>query len=165
MDTSDLPDDSRLIELQRFELLVSAIHDYAIYMLDPQGHVVSWNAGAERFKGYAAAEIVGQHFSRFYAPEDRAAGIPERALQTAQKEGTFQAEGWRLRKDGTRFWANVVIDLIYAADRRLLGFAKITRDVGDRKAAEEALRKSEQEFRLLVQGVTTMRSTCSTQMA
>ncbi|MDQ0610870.1 PAS domain S-box-containing protein [Variovorax sp. W1I1] len=154
MDTSGLPDDSRLIELQRFELLVSAIHDYAIYMLDPQGHVVSWNAGAERFKGYAAGEIVGQHFSRFYAPEDRAAGIPERALQTAQKEGTFQAEGWRLRKDGSRFWANVVIDPIYAADQRLLGFAKITRDVGDRKAAEEALRKSEQEFRLLVQGVT-----------
>jgi PAS domain S-box-containing protein len=154
MDTSDFPDDRRLIELQRFELLVSAIHDYAIYMLDPQGHVVSWNAGAERFKGYAAGEIVGQHFSRFYAPEDRAAGIPERALATAQKEGTFQAEGWRLRKDGSRFWAHVVIDPIYTADRRLLGFAKITRDVGDRKAAEEALRKSEQEFRLLVQGVT-----------
>ncbi|MGJ7545579.1 PAS domain S-box protein [Variovorax sp. LT1R16] len=154
MDSRDLPDDDRLIELQRFELLVSAIHDYAIYMLDAHGHVVSWNAGAARFKGYAADEIIGEHFSRFYSPEDRAAGIPDRALKTAETEGTFQAEGWRVRKDGSRFWANVVIDPIYTVDRRLLGFAKITRDVGDRKAAEDALRKSEQEFRLLVQGVT-----------
>jgi PAS domain S-box-containing protein len=153
MNSHNLPDDSRLIELQRFELLLSAIHDYAIYMLDAEGHVVNWNAGAARFKGYAADEIVGQHFSRFYLPEDRAAGIPERALKTAQTEGSFQAEGWRLRKDGSRFWASVVIDPIYSAEKRLLGFAKVTRDISDRKAAEDAQRKTEQEFRLLVQGV------------
>lgn len=147
-------DDNRLLELQRFELLVSAIHDYAIYMLDAQGHVVSWNTGAARFKGYAAHEIIGEHFSRFYSPEDQALGVPGRALKTAEAEGTFQAEGWRVRKDGSRFWANVVIDPIYAADRRLLGFAKITRDIGEQRAAEEVLRKREQEFRLLVQGVT-----------
>lgn len=151
---NQLPDDRRMMELQRFELLVSAIHDYAIYMLDANGNVVSWNTGAARFKGYAAEEIIGQHFSRFYLPEDREAGVPDRALKTAEAEGTFQAEGWRVRKDGSRFWANVVIDPIYTPDRRLLGFAKITRDVGERKAAEEALRKREQEFRLLVEGVT-----------
>jgi PAS domain S-box-containing protein len=154
MNSQRLPDDSRMMELQRFELLVSAIHDYAIYMLDAQGHVVSWNTGAARFKGYAADEIIGHHFSRFYSLEDRAAGVPKRALKTAEAEGTFQAEGWRVRKDGSRFWANVVIDPIYTPDRRLLGFAKITRDVGDQRAAEEALRKREQEFRLLVEGVT-----------
>lgn len=154
MPSHNPPDDKRLIELQRFELLVSAIRDYAIYMLDADGHVVSWNAGAERFKGYTAGEIVGQHFSRFYTPEDRASGLPARALQTAADAGTFQAEGWRVRKDGSRFWASIIIDPIRSSDGRLVGFAKITRDVGDRKAAEEALRRSEQQFRLLVQGVT-----------
>ncbi|MGJ7546786.1 PAS domain-containing protein [Variovorax sp. LT1R16] len=98
MDSRSTPDDNRLIELQRFELLVSAIHDYAIYMLDVQGHVVSWNAGAARFKGYSADEIIGQHFSRFYSPEDRVAGVPDRALKTAETEGTFQAAGWRVRR-------------------------------------------------------------------
>ena len=154
MTSPDLPHDNRLIELQRFELLISAIRDYAIYMLDTGGHVVSWNAGAERFKGYTAGEIVGRHFSTFYTPDDRATGLPERALKIAQAEGTFQAEGWRVRKDGSRFWASVVIDPIVSPEGHLLGFAKITRDVGDRKAAEEALRRSEQQFRLLVQGVT-----------
>src|SRR5689334_7444823 len=110
MDHLNSVDDNRLMELQRFELLVSAIHDYAIYMLDAQGHVVSWNAGAERFKGYKASEIIGQHLSRFYSPEDQAAGIPDRALRIAAEQGTFQAEGWRMRKDGSRFWASVVVD-------------------------------------------------------
>src|SRR5580698_8939739 len=91
-----------------FRLLVNAVTDYAIYMLDASGHVASWNAGAQRFKGYTASEIVGQHFSRFYLPEDRAAGVPARALATAGAEGKFEAEGWRLRKDGSRFWAHVV---------------------------------------------------------
>jgi PAS domain S-box-containing protein len=148
------PDADRLMDLQRFELLVSGIRDYAIYMLDTGGHVVSWNAGAQRFKGHEAAEITGQHFSRFYTGEDQAAGTPARALAVAEAEGKFEAEGWRVRKDGSRFWAHVVIDPIRATGGRLLGFAKITRDESDRKTAAEALRKSEQQFRLLVQGVT-----------
>ncbi|WP_338770441.1 PAS domain S-box protein [Massilia sp. METH4] len=139
---------------QRYELLVASISDYAIYMLDSEGYVSSWNAGAERFKGYKAHEIMGQHFSRFYTEEDRAAGLPERALNAARHEGRFEGEGWRVRNDGTRFWASVVIDPIRNADGVLLGFAKITRDITDRRAAQEALRQSEQHFRLLVQGVT-----------
>jgi PAS domain S-box-containing protein len=139
---------------QRYELLVASISDYAIYMLDSEGYVSSWNAGAERFKGYKAHEIMGQHFSRFYTEEDRAAGLPERALDAARNEGRFEGEGWRVRNDGTRFWASVVIDPIRNAQGTLLGFAKITRDITDRRAAQEALRQSEQRFRLLVQGVT-----------
>ena len=105
----------------RADLLVQSVTDYAIYMLDPQGIVASWNAGAQRFKGYTADEIIGEHFSRFYSPEDREAGIPERALATAAAEGRFEAEGWRMRKDGTRFWANVVIDPIKRKDGALIG--------------------------------------------
>jgi PAS domain S-box-containing protein len=143
MSSHERLDDKRLIELQRFELLVSAIHDYAIYMLDAEGRVVSWNAGAQRFKGYTADEIIGEHFSRFYSSEDRAAGVPKRALEAAMREGTFQAEGWRFRKDGKRFWASVVIDPIYAPDGRLLGFAKITRDITERQEAAETLKRTE----------------------
>jgi PAS domain S-box-containing protein len=139
---------------RRYQYLIGGINDYAIYMLDPQGMVSSWNAGANRFKGYVAQEILGQHFSRFYTEEDRASGLPARALQTALDEGKFEAEGWRVRKDGTRFWAHVVIDPIYNEDKILLGFAKVTRDITERKQAEEKLRESEQRFRLLVQGVT-----------
>jgi len=105
----------------RYRLLVDAITDYAIYMLDPSGVVASWNPGAQRFKGYAAAEIIGQHFSKFYTPEDRAAGLPQRALDTAAREGRFENEGWRVRKDGTRFWTHVVIDPIVRPDGELLG--------------------------------------------
>lgn len=138
----------------RYRLLVNAITDYAIYMLDPEGRVVSWNAGAERFKGYTPVEIVGEHFSRFYSDEDQAAGVPGEALRQAATEGRFEQEGWRVRKDGTRFWAHVVIDPIWSPeDGSLVGYAKITRDLTERKLAAEALRKSEEEFRLLVQGV------------
>ena len=138
----------------RYRLLVEAITDYAIYMLDPTGIITSWNPGAQRFKGYAADEIIGQHFSRFYTAEDRATELPARALHTARNEGKFESEGWRVRKDGTRFWAYVVIDPITAPDGELIGFAKITRDLTERKAAEETLRQNQEQFRLLVQGVT-----------
>lgn len=137
----------------RYRLLVNAITDYAIYMLDPEGRVVSWNAGAERFKGYTSTEIVGQHFSRFYTEEDQAADAPARALAQAATEGRFEKEGWRVRKDGGRFWAHVIIDPIRSPEGELIGFAKITRDLTERKLAAEALRKSEEEFRLLVEGV------------
>jgi PAS domain S-box-containing protein len=137
-----------------FELLVQSVTDYAIYMLDPKGHVTSWNPGARRFKGYEADEIIGQHFSRFYTPEEREKQIPETALETAEREGRFEAEGWRVRKGGSRFWANVVIDPICDAAGKLIGFAKVTRDLTERKAAEEELRASEQRFRTLVQNVT-----------
>jgi PAS domain S-box-containing protein len=139
---------------QRFQLLVTSVRDYAIYMLDPDGFVASWNAGARRFKGYEAADIIGQHFSVFYTERDRLDGKPARALNTALTEGKFEDEGWRVRNDGSRFWASVVVDPILDTAGELLGFAKITRDITERKAAQEALRESEEQFRLLVQGVT-----------
>ncbi|GAB2580837.1 PAS domain-containing sensor histidine kinase [Ramlibacter solisilvae] len=141
-------------EAERLRLFISSVKDYAIFMLSPEGEVVSWNAGAQRFKGYTAQEIIGQHFSRFYTEEDRAAGVPENALKLAREAGQFEAEGWRVRKDGSRFWANVVIDPIRDERGELVGFAKITRDITDRKLAQEALRQSEERFRILVQGVT-----------
>ncbi|EJM63129.1 PAS domain S-box [Pseudomonas sp. GM50] len=142
------------IEEMRFRLLIDAVVDYAIYMIDPDGIITSWNAGAKRFKGYEEAEILGQHFSRFYTEEDRKAGLPQRALDTAIHEGRFEGEGWRVRKDGTHFWSHVIIDPIRDPSGKLLGFAKITRDLTDRKMAEETLKQSEQQFRLLVQSVT-----------
>ncbi|QBZ90002.1 PAS domain-containing sensor histidine kinase [Pseudomonas viciae] len=146
---------TRANEEQRFRLLIDAVVDYAIYMTDPTGIITSWNSGARRFKGYEEAEILGQHFSRFYTDQDRADGLPQRALDTAVREGRFEGEGWRVRKDGTLFWSHVVIDpIIDSQSGELLGFAKITRDLTDRKMAEETLKQSEQQFRLLVQSVT-----------
>jgi PAS domain S-box-containing protein len=141
-----------LAQADRFQLLVSAVKDYAIYLLDSEGRVATWNIGAQLFKGYTADEIVGRHFSTFYTDEDRAAGLPERALHTAATNGRFESEGWRVRKDGTRFWTHVVIDPVIE-DGEVIGYAKITRDVSEQRAADRALYESEQRFRLLVQGV------------
>lgn len=137
----------------RYRLLVDSITDYAIYMLDPHGYVSSWNAGAERSKGYTEAEVLGKHFSDFYPSEDRDKGVPARALSIAASVGRYENEGWRIRKDGSRFWAHVIIDAIRDPGGKLLGFAKITRDLSERKAAEADLTRSEEQFRILVQGV------------
>jgi PAS domain S-box-containing protein len=139
---------------QRFRLLVEGVFDYAIYMLDQNGTITNWNKGAERIKGYSADDVIGRHFSIFYTPADRQAGMPAQALSTARNSGRFEAEGWRIRKDGTRFWASVVIDPIFNEEGEHIGFAKITRDISERKAAEEALAESERQFRTLVSGVT-----------
>ena len=137
-----------------FRLLVQSIIDYAIYMLDPNGYVTSWNAGAARIKGFQTEEIVGKHFSTFYTEEDREAGLPNRVLETARREGKFEGEGWRVRKDGSRFWASVVIDAIKDDQGEVIGFAKITRDMTDKRQAQQALLEAERRFRILVQGVT-----------
>jgi PAS domain S-box-containing protein len=128
-----------LTDEEPFRLLVNAVTDYAIYMLDASGHVVSWNAGAERFKGYTAPEVIGRHFSLFYTEEDIARGIPAIALQTSERTGKFEAEGWRVRKDGARFWAHVIIDPIRSPSGELLGYAKVTRDLTERRQAQQHL--------------------------
>ena len=140
-------------EERKYRLLIDSIIDYAIYMLDPDGMVSSWNSGAQRFKGYTAEEIIGKHFSSFYLEEDRQAGKPEEGLRRARTEGRFETEGWRVRKDGTRFWASVVIDPVWDDDGSLAGYAKITRDLTAQQQDKDLLRKSEEQFRILVQGV------------
>ncbi len=139
---------------RRFRLMVESVRDYAIFMLDARGHVQTWNPGAERFKGYRADEIIGAHFSRFYPPEALARGLPAHELEVAARVGSFEDEGWRVRKDGSRFWANVVITAVRDPNNgELIGFAKVTRDLSQRRAHEETLRRSEERFRLLVEGV------------
>lgn len=138
---------NRLLESERrFRYLVQSVIEYAIYQLDKNGIVATWNVGAERIKGYAADEIVGQHFGCFYTEEDRAAGVPMRALAIAATEGKFEAEGWRVRKDGTRFWASAVIDAIRNDSGELIGFAKVTRDITERLEAQRILRDAQERL-------------------
>src|ERR1035437_5985908 len=129
-----------------FRLLVENLKDYAIVMLDPGGHVASWNAGAERFKGYRAEEIIGQHFSCFYPAEAVQRGLPEQELKAAAKDGRFEDEGWRVRKDGKEFWANVIILALRGKDGTLRGFSKVTRDLTERKQAEEQIQQQSKEI-------------------
>jgi PAS domain S-box-containing protein len=143
-------------EPQRDDLLrslVDGIGDYAIFLLDPAGHVLTWNPGAERIKGYSAGEIIGKHFSKFYSTEEVRAGKPQRMLETANAEGSCEDEGWRIRKDGSRFFANVLVTCLHNSDGSVRGYAKIVRDITDRRRQEEAVHRSEERFRLLVEGV------------
>ena len=135
-----------LFESERsFRLLVEGVADYALYMLDPTGLVTSWNIGGERIKGYSPEEILGQHFSRFYTETDRANGKPSRALSIAHEQGRYEEEGWRVRKDGTFFWASVIIDPI-REDGKLVGFAKITRDITERRDAQLKLEQMQRQL-------------------
>jgi hypothetical protein len=130
----------------QFELLVKSMTDYAIFMLDPHGVIQTWNPGAERLKGYSEAEAIGHHISMFYTPEDREAGRPQRLLETARREGHVEDEAWRVRKDGSRFWANVVITAIRDESGQLIGFGKVTRDLTERREAEMAIAERNEEL-------------------
>jgi len=138
---------------ERFRAIVEGVQDYAIFMLDPDGNVATWNKGAERIKGYRADEIIGRHFSTFYPEEAKAVHHPEHELEIAVREGRYEEEGWRVRKDGSLFWANVVITALFGQDGNLRGFAKVTRDMTDRRRAQQALLESEERFRLMVESV------------
>jgi len=138
---------------EQFRLLVESVQDYAIFMLDPEGQIVTWNAGAERTKGYKASEIIGRHFSSFYTAEDVRAGRPQRLLDLALKDGRVEDEGWRVRKDGSQFWANVTITAVRDATGKLIGFGKVTRDLTEHQRADVALRHSEERSRLFIEAV------------
>jgi len=146
------PEDIRTSE-ERFRMLVEGVRDYAIFMLDPEGRITTWNAGAERLKQYRADEIIGKHFSIFYPPEALARDWPATELRAARRDGRFEDEGWRVRKDGTQFWANVVITAMRDASGELIGFSKITRDLTERRRQEQEVRHSEERFRLMVEAV------------
>ena len=141
------------LDADYYRLLVETVRDYAIFMLDATGHIVSWNPGAEYLKGYTRPEILGRHFSVFYPPADIVAGKPAYELEVATRDGRVEDEGWRVRKDGTTFWANVIITALRDNRGALIGFAKVTRDLTERRRAEQTVRESEERFRLLVQGV------------
>ena len=141
--------------------MAERVRDYAIFAMDKDGHIASWNVGAALIKQYRADEIIGKHFSVFYTPQDIERKWPEHELRQAAQEGRFEDEGWRVRKDGSRFWANVIITALRDDKGILLGYSKITRDLSARKRQEEAKRESDERFRLLGKASRTMRSTCS----
>jgi PAS domain S-box-containing protein len=146
--TRDLTE--RRISEQRYRLLVEGVSDYAIFSLDENGYVTSWNSGAQRIKGYHADEIIGKHFSNFYTPEDRERGLPAKVLQTARDTGHFEGEGWRVRKDGTHFWSSIVVTALHDDDGRITGFSKVTRDVTDRKKLMDELQAHASELEVQV---------------
>src|SRR5687767_7494907 len=133
--------------------LLESVTDYAIYMLDAEGRVETWNTGAERLKGYSFQDVRGEHFSRFFTLEDRRAGLPGKLLEQAASEGKVESEGWRVRKNGSRFWALATLHAVRGEDGRLMGFAKVTRDMSRHRESQQALIESERRFRLLVEGV------------
>src|SRR5579872_656016 len=147
------PLQAQVLDSDAFRLLVEGVTDYAIFLLAPDGTIRTWNAGAARLKGYTASEIIGKHFSIFYPPDAIQSGWPQFELEKAISDGRFEDQGWRLRKDGSRFWANVVITALHDSQGKLYGFGKVTRDFTERKRAEEELRRSEEKFRLLVDAV------------
>jgi PAS domain S-box-containing protein len=142
-----------LDDARRLQLLIDGVTDYAVYLITPDGRIASWNTGAQRLKGYDASEIIGRPYATFFLEEDQKAGLPETALKTAAAEGRFEQEGWRVRKDGTRFWAMAVLDAVYDDDGNLIGYAKVTRDISDRLQARERLVQSESRFVQLVNAV------------
>lgn len=144
---------SALTDARRLQLLIDGVVDYAIYLIDLDGLILSWNSGAQRLKGYKSAEIIGQSFTLFYTPEEREQGLPQRALEAAAETGRFEMEGWRLRKDGSRFWALAIIDAVYGDNGQLIGFAMVTRDLTERQEAQHRLLDSERRFRRLVDAV------------
>jgi PAS domain S-box-containing protein len=143
----DQPRAGEVVQAELFRLLIQSVRDYAIFVLDPEGNVLTWNPGAEAMKGYTKDEIVGKHFSKFYPPEAVESGWPQRELALAQKEGRFADEGWRLRKDGTSFWASVIISALRSEDGKLSGFAKVTQDLTERRQAEERIQALNRELR------------------
>lgn len=154
--TRNAPSDNDARQLrseERYQLLVESVRDYAIFMLDPAGHVLTWNAGAQLFTGYSEQEILGKHFSCFYPPEEQAGGVAERGLQASASTGSYEDEGWRVRKDASLYWGNVVVTAMRDQEQTLVGYATVIRDLSARRAHEEELRRSEERFRLLVEGV------------
>jgi PAS domain S-box-containing protein len=143
---------------ETFRLLVESVQDYAIFLLSPKGRILTWNTGAQRIKGYSAHEIIGQHFSRFYSREAVESGWPDRELEIAERQGRFSDEGWRVRKDGTSFWASVVITALRGPDQELRGFSKVTRDLSERRALEERTQQLNKELRSRMAQLTESRS-------